>query len=574
MRKSIFSCLFVFIFLISLKSQDAHYSQTFEAPLILNSALTGISEGSFRLGGIYRNQWKTIHSPYENYNFYFDKNNEKFSYGLLLNQNNTGIEGLKTTNLLASFSLKKRLQKGNNWLSFGSQIGFIQQRFDLSKMTFNNQYNSDKGFDSSLEHGEDFQKTSILLPDINVGLNWHFSKQTSLPITGDLGISFAHVNNPNSSFLNENIHIPLKTTFYSRAQFDIKNNFGIEPFFIFSRQGTANEILLSLNAVFKFKNSKMKFGVGNRVKDAVILMASFQYKNFNFGFSYDAHSQDFGSSKKVGSMELSMAYIFGLKVEETDTSFDENNEVESENENLFQTENDFDGDGILNDLDKCPYESGLAKFEGCNDRDGDDVWDYKDACPSLPGAIENYGCPYQNNNIDSDNDGVLDQYDDCIYVKGAANMNGCPDSDNDGLSDYVDACPYLKGSKGSNGCPINNSKTNEYQISNDFIEFNTNTSKILSKYYPFLDRIAFQLKNNEALKIVIEGHTDKEGNHLFNYHLSQQRAHIVRNYFYEKGVPLERVEMHSYGETKPKLDRETDFAKARNRRVELIILSQ
>jgi outer membrane protein OmpA-like peptidoglycan-associated protein len=109
-------------------------------------------------------------------------------------------------------------------------------------------------------------------------------------------------------------------------------------------------------------------------------------------------------------------------------------------------------------------------------------------------------------------------------------------------------------------------------VSNDFIEFATNISKISSKYYPFLDRLAFQIKNNADLTIIIEGHTDAEGNQLYNYHLSQQRAYAVQNYFFQKGVPLEQVEMHFYGETKPKIDKDTELAKARNRRVELVVL--
>ena len=155
-----------------------------------------------------------------------------------------------------------------------------------------------------------------------------------------------------------------------------------------------------------------------------------------------------------------------------------------------------------------------------------------------------------------------------------AYLNGCPDSDEDGISDYEDECPYLKGTPETFGCPSADNKKSGYQKSNDFMEFESNSSNIKSQYFPFLDRLAFQIKNNQQLKIVIEGHTDQEGNHLYNYHLSQQRAHNVRNYFYEKGVPIERVEMHFFGETKPKIDRNTEFAKARNRRVELIVFSK
>ena len=543
MRKLLLVFLFGSVFLSVLKSQDAHYSQVFQFPLLLNSALTGLSSGNFRLGGAYRNQWKSANSPYESFNFFFDKSNNKFSYGLLMNQNNAGIEGLNTTNLLLSFSLKKQLQEGENWLSFGSQVGFIQQRFDLSKLTFDKQYNPAKGFDASLENGESFQKTSTFSPDINVGINWRFSKNASVPIKGDVGISFAHVNTPKSSFFNENIHIPLKTTFYLKPQFDFNPKLGMQPFIIFTNQGIANEFLYGLNAVFSLNESKLKIGIGNRAKDALILMTTFSYKNFELGISYDAHSQDFGYANNVSSIEFSLTYLFGAntKPEEIEKQKDLEKETKKggrKQDSSKPIENDDDNDGIPNDQDLCPFESGIAKFQGCNDRDFDGVFDNEDACPSLPGTLENYGCPLKNNNLDSDGDGVKDIYDDCVYIRGPAFLNGCPDSDGDDISDYEDQCPYLKGSAETFGCPTDNDKNNEHQKSTDFMEFETNSSTIKSQYFPFLDRLAFQLKNNDELKIVIEGHTDQEGDHLYNYHLSQQRAYNVRNYFYKNGVPL------------------------------------
>ncbi len=578
--RTIFILLSLFICPFSIKGQDTHYSQNFKAPVLLNSAFTGVSNAKFRMGGIYRSQWKVLHSPYESYHVYFDKNNEKFSYGFILNQNNAGNAGLKTTNILLSFSFKKQLGKGDNLLSFGAQAGMIQQRFDLSKLTFDNQYNPEKGFDSTLENGENFQKTSIFLPDLNVGLNWRFSKQIGLPIKGDLGLSFSHVNTPKSSFLNENIHIPLKSSLYGKAEFELSSKMGIEPFLIFTKQGIASEFVFGLNTVFHFNDNALKLGIGNRAKDALILMASFSFNNFELDFSYDTHFQDFGGNKNVGSMEISLTYLFGSK-----SKSQEQKEIAHEKEEIplkidTKTEaskntnsvNDYDGDGINDDQDLCPYESGMEKFKGCNDRDEDGVWDNKDACPSLPGTIENYGCPYKNSKSDSDDDGVLDEFDDCIFVKGLAIFNGCPDSDGDGTTDHLDECPYLKGPKELNGCPSQDGGNTKKRFSNDFIEFATNSSKISSKYYPFLDRLAFQIKNNEHFNIIIEGHTDEEGDHLYNYHLSQQRAHTVQNYFFQKGIPLEQVDMHFYGETKPKIDKDTEFAKSRNRRVELVVI--
>lgn len=56
-------------------------------------------------------------------------------------------------------------------------------------------------------------------------------------------------------------------------------------------------------------------------------------------------------------------------------------------------ENDKDGDGIINERDKCPDDYGELKFEGCPDSDGDGLIDKDDKCPHERGEIGNNGCP-------------------------------------------------------------------------------------------------------------------------------------------------------------------------------------
>ena len=56
---------------------------------------------------------------------------------------------------------------------------------------------------------------------------------------------------------------------------------------------------------------------------------------------------------------------------------------------------------------------------------------------------------------DSDGDGLLDDQDRCPNEKGTSKNGGCPrsDIDNDGISDDADWCPNEKGPKNTHGCP-------------------------------------------------------------------------------------------------------------------------
>jgi hypothetical protein len=54
---------------------------------------------------------------------------------------------------------------------------------------------------------------------------------------------------------------------------------------------------------------------------------------------------------------------------------------------------DFDQDGIADNEDQCPSESGSLFTNGCPDADGDNVPDREDFCKDIVGDPSNQGCP-------------------------------------------------------------------------------------------------------------------------------------------------------------------------------------
>lgn len=128
---------------------------------------------------------------------------------------------------------------------------------------------------------------------------------------------------------------------------------------------------------------------------------------------------------------------------------------------------DSDGDGVNDNLDKCPNTPKGVKVDkdGCPlDTDGDGVYDYLDKCPDTPKGVKvnSEGCP-----LDSDKDGVFDHLDKCPNTPEGVKVDkdGCPlDSDKDGVYDYLDKCPGTpEGVKvDSNGCPLDSDKDGVY----------------------------------------------------------------------------------------------------------------
>ena len=102
---------------------------------------------------------------------------------------------------------------------------------------------------------------------------------------------------------------------------------------------------------------------------------------------------------------------------------------------------DRDGDGILDNVDKCPDQpedkDGFEDEDGCpdpdNDKDG--IADISDKCPNEPEDKDKFedddGCP----DPDNDTDGLADADDKCPNEPedkdGFEDADGCPDPDND-----------------------------------------------------------------------------------------------------------------------------------------------
>lgn len=92
-----------------------------------------------------------------------------------------------------------------------------------------------------------------------------------------------------------------------------------------------------------------------------------------------------------------------------------------------------------------------------------------------------------------------------------------------------------------------------------------------------LEAIARVLKN-DSHKILVEGHTDSVpiANALFpsNWELSAVRASSVIRLFIENGVSENRLQAAGYAATMPVDSNDTEEGRQRNRRVQLIILSE
>lgn len=87
-----------------------------------------------------------------------------------------------------------------------------------------------------------------------------------------------------------------------------------------------------------------------------------------------------------------------------------------------------------------------------------------------------------------------------------------------------------------------------------------------------LDRLVRALQVNPTLRIEIAGHTDNVGDKRLNQALSEYRAKMVASYLIRHGISDARITATGYGGTRPIADNDSEAQRARNRRVEFIVL--
>ncbi|MEY2925384.1 MAG: hypothetical protein RLZZ337_1934 [Bacteroidota bacterium] len=116
-------------------------------------------------------------------------------------------------------------------------------------------------------------------------------------------------------------------------------------------------------------------------------------------------------------------------------------------------------------------------------------------------------------------------------------------------------------------------------IKNEFIEqtefgavihypADTKETMLTPEVLEYLDLIVAKFSNND---IDIVGHTDNKSKNNDHFSLGMERASAIKDELIAKGMPVEKINVVSKGETEPLADNAAEEGRSRNRRVEIII---
>ena len=297
--------------------QGLHFSQYFNSPLLVNPANTGFNpDYDFRVGGNYRNQWASVGNPYKTMSAWGDVKvfanrfeNGWMGIGGALYKDAAGSGSLTSTSGYASVAYHQMLGY-NSLLSGGFSLGFTSKRIDISKLSFDDQWNG-KFIDVSIPSNEPIAFSQASYLDLQMGLNYAYFASENVYVNA--GVSVMHINRPRETFFDPSVsnnQIPRRYTAFINSNIKIQNTWIVNPNLYVSKMGNAWESLIGFNANRDLSGDgaqQLVLGLYYRNNDAVIPMVGVEINDMRIILNYDATISALGGLNGTrGAYELSI----------------------------------------------------------------------------------------------------------------------------------------------------------------------------------------------------------------------------------------------------------------------------
>ncbi len=296
--------------------QDLRYSQFYLHPVLLTPAATGVFQGTIRVAGQHRSQWEKVPVDYETSTGSVEwkavvRKNNALSVGLVLQNDRAGDAGLSWMQAGAVVGVAHALNN-NHSVSLGFGMAFVQRSFNVTRLTFKNQWGGD-AYDPSLATGETFNRSSQLAPSLSTGGQWHYQrKQTRTQV--DVGVGVSHINKPFVNFSPTSYVLQSRSSAFAHVYAQVRENTDLVFFAEGQEMAHAGEMVFGTGirqiiSTGVANESYLQVTFGHRVGDALIPAIQFERNNWTLGLSYDWNISTFETaSRGRGGIEIATVW--------------------------------------------------------------------------------------------------------------------------------------------------------------------------------------------------------------------------------------------------------------------------
>ncbi len=314
--KSLIGILFILSGTVVI-SQDLHFSQFMNNPLLTNPANSGFNpDYDYRVGVSYRDQWWGLPVPYKTTSLWGDVQvlrdktpNGWMGLGGVVLRDVAGSGNLTSTKAYGSIAWHQEIGY-SSLLSAGFNVGYAVKSIDISSFRWESQWNG-KFFDSNIPNGEPIAYSQVGYLDLQAGLNYALFPSENLYFNA--GVSVMHLNRPKESFFNETVsdnRVEPRYTGFINASMKLNDQWIVNPNIYYSYQTGSSEFMGGLMAQYnlgQYGEQQVIGGLYMRPSDAFIGMIGMQWKEVRLTFSYDATTSNLKQyNNGNGAIEFSL----------------------------------------------------------------------------------------------------------------------------------------------------------------------------------------------------------------------------------------------------------------------------
>ena len=265
-------------------AQDIHFTQFFHTPLATSPGLIGAFDGDHRVHAVFRQQWRAVTRPYRTFGLGYDADNafgrKRLGLGLWLFNDTAGDYRMNTFQVGVGPSWTLAPGKGHHAVTAGLQVGVTAISVNDDELSFDAQYN---GFyhDPSLSTGEDFQRASLVHPDLHAGVAYRYRPAPRKLVQAGIGVF--NLTRPGIGFLGTPAEpLDIRTTMHAMGQLPISTSLDVLPAAQFMAQGTFRELMvgaaLRYVLVDRYGSTRaVRIGGSYRAADAGMVYAGLEY---------------------------------------------------------------------------------------------------------------------------------------------------------------------------------------------------------------------------------------------------------------------------------------------------------
>ncbi|MBS1512670.1 MAG: PorP/SprF family type IX secretion system membrane protein [Bacteroidetes bacterium] len=302
-------------------AQDINFSQFYDLPLLRNPSLAGLFQGDVRVTSAYRNQWQSVTVPYRTFGLggefkkpVSENSDDYFTYGLQLTNDIAGDSRLSRTQIFPVFNYHKSLGGDKNtYLSAGMMGGPVMQRFDPTKLYFDDQYQNG-AYSPTNPTKQVFTNSKMTYWDGAAGLC--FSSVAGEGTHYYIGVGLFHFTEPKVAFQKQyDIILNKKWVVNGGFAAPLSDENRLIMYFDYFMQGGSRQGQggFMINHDFIQYDENQKIGISGgmfyRWKDALMPVVKLDYYDYSVGLCYDVNSSKLKTASQYrGAFELTLSY--------------------------------------------------------------------------------------------------------------------------------------------------------------------------------------------------------------------------------------------------------------------------